>query len=127
MELIKNPIGTIISELYFEMFCYLTIVEEIEFFYKKRTTVYNPNYFWSILVQDWSKTSPANAVCSVRTLSYSNVIQIDFFVSEKIKNRCCSFDNQRINLAKKRRSFNYRALSTEFDVKKPLLTLQKLC
>ena len=34
MELIKNPIGTIIGE-FFEMFCYLIIVEEIGFFYKK--------------------------------------------------------------------------------------------
>ena len=34
MELIRNPIRTIISE-FFEMFCYLIIVEEIKFFYNK--------------------------------------------------------------------------------------------
>ena len=54
-------------------------------FFIKKPTVYNPNYFWIIPVQDWSKTSPANAVCSLRTLNYSNVIDIDFLLVKKSK------------------------------------------
>ena len=67
------------------MFCYLIVVEEIEFFKRKRPTVYNPNYFSIMPVQDWSKTSPANAVCSLRTLNYSNAINFDFLLVKKSK------------------------------------------
>ena len=52
-------------------------------------------------VQDWSKTSLANAVCPLRTLNYSNVIDIDILLVKKINNKFCVFDNQRKKLAKK--------------------------
>ena len=68
------------------MFCYLrNNLKRSNFFFQKRPTVYNPNYFWIIPVQDWSKTSPANAVCSLRELNYSNVIDIDFLLVKKSK------------------------------------------
>ena len=35
VDLIWKPIGPIISELWFDMFCYLINVEKIEFFNKK--------------------------------------------------------------------------------------------
>ena len=47
----------------------------------KKPTDYNPNYFWIIPVQDWFKTSPANAICLLGTLNYSNVPNIhDIFL-----------------------------------------------
>ena len=82
------------------MFCYLINVEKIEFFFI-RSTDYNPIYIWIIPVQDWSKTSPVNSVCSDGTLNFSNVIDIDILLVKKIKNRCCVFDNQLTNLEKK--------------------------
>ena len=68
------------------MFGYLFNVEKIElFFFKKRPTDYNPNYFWIIPVQDWSKTTPANAVCPLGTLNYSNVANIGILLVKKSK------------------------------------------
>ena len=48
-------------------------------------TDYNPIYFWIVTVHDWSKTSPANAVCSLGALNYSNVIDIDILLVKKSK------------------------------------------
>ena len=67
------------------MFCYLINKKKINFFFKKRPTDYNPNYFWIVTVQDWSKTSPANAVCPFRTPNFSNVIDIDILLVKKSK------------------------------------------
>ena len=36
--------------------------------FKKRPTDYNPKCFWTVTVQDWSKTGPANAVRPLGTL-----------------------------------------------------------
>ena len=69
----------------FEIFCYLIIVEEIEFFLIKKTDCLQSELFWIIPVQDWSKTDPANAVFSLRTLNCSNVIHIDFLLVKKSK------------------------------------------
>ena len=60
--------------------CYLIIVEKIKLFLRKRPTDFDPNYFWIIPVHDWSETSPANVVCPLGTLSYSNVIDIDILL-----------------------------------------------
>ena len=99
MELFRNPMQPIIRELWFDMFCFVINVEMIDFFYIKRPTDYNPNYFWMIPVEDWSKTTPATVLRLLETLNYSNVLDIDVLLVKKLKNRCCVFDDQRINLA----------------------------
>ena len=70
--------GLITSELWFEMFCYL-FIKKIKFFLKKTPTDYNPNYFWTLTVQDWSKISPNNAVRPLRTLNFFVVSYIEIF------------------------------------------------
>ena len=81
----------------FEMFGYLIIVEEIEFFFIKKTDCLQSEIFWIIPVQDWSKTSPANAVCSLRTLNYSKVIDIDLLLVKKSKiDAACLITNELI-------------------------------
>ena len=81
------------------MFCYLINIKKIDFFYRK-TTDDNPNYFWIVRVQDWYRTSPANADWPLRIFNFLNVIDIDILFVKKSKNKCCVFDNQRIKLAK---------------------------
>ena len=78
-----KPIGPIISELWFEMFWYS--IKKIEFFFVKRPTDYNPNYFSIIPVQDWSKTSPVENVCPLRTLKYSKSIDVDILLDKNQK------------------------------------------
>ena len=85
MELFRNLTGPIITELWFEMFCYLINVEKIDILNKKRPTDSNPNYFWIIPAHDWSKTSPANAVCLLGTLKNSNVLDIDISLVKNSK------------------------------------------
>ena len=67
------------------MFCYLIIVEEIEFFFIKKTDCLQSELFFDYTSSRLVKTSPANAVCSLRTLNYSNVTDIDFLLVEKSK------------------------------------------
>ena len=52
---------------------------------RKRTTDYNPNYFCIVTVQDLTKTSPANAVCPLGTINFSNVMDIDNLLAKKSK------------------------------------------
>ena len=42
-----------------------------------RPTDFNPNTFWIVTVQDWSKTSPANAYRPLGTLNFVNLIDIE--------------------------------------------------
>ena len=70
----------------------------IEFFFKKRPTGYNPNYFWFLTVQDWSTASPARAVFPLRT----PVFQFNLVL-----------DNQRKKLTK-----NGKVLNTEQSQRK---------
>ena len=49
------------------MFCYLIYVK-ISSFLDEKPTDDNPNYFWIVTVQDWYKTSPANAGLSIRNI-----------------------------------------------------------
>ena len=58
------------------MFCSL-LIKKGPFLKKKRPTGYNPNYFWVVTVQDWPKTSPANAYRPLVTIDFSNVVDID--------------------------------------------------
>ena len=52
--------------------------------------------FWIVTVQDWSKTSPANAVRQLGTLKISN--DIDIVNLLVIKNQQgCVFDNQQVS------------------------------
>ena len=44
--------------------------------------------------------SSAIAARPLRTLYFVNVIDIDILLVKKLKNKCCVFDNQRVNLAK---------------------------
>ena len=46
------------------------------FFFKKRQTEYNPNYFRNLPVQNVTKISPANVACLLGTLNFLNVPDI---------------------------------------------------
>ena len=94
------------------MFCYLINIKKIELFFLKKPTDDNPNYFRIVTFQGWYRTSPANADCPLGIFNIWNVIN-RFFVSEKIENKCCVFDNQRIKLAK-----NGKVLFTEHSQRK---------
>ena len=95
------------------MFCYLIKIKKIEFLYKKSTDD-NPKNFWIVTVQDWYKTSPANADYTLGMFNFSNVIDIDILLVKKSKKKkCCVFDNQRIKLAK-----NGKVLITEHSKRK---------
>ena len=67
------------------MFCSLVNIKKVDFFLKKRPTDYNPNFFWIVTVQDWYKTSPANAIRPLETLDFSNVIDLDNLLDKKSK------------------------------------------
>ena len=43
------------------------------------------NIFWILTVQDWYKTSPANADCPLGIFNFSNVIDIDVLLIKKLK------------------------------------------
>ena len=66
------------------MFCYLINIKKIDFFNKKPTDD-NPNYFWTVTVQDWYRTSPANADCPLGLFYIWNVIDIDILLAKKSK------------------------------------------
>ena len=51
----------------------------------KKPTDDNPNYFWIVTVQDWYKTSPANADCPLGLFNFWNVIDIDNLLVKKSK------------------------------------------
>ena len=55
------------------------------FFQKKRPTDCNLNSFWIVTVQDWPKTSPANACCPLGTIDFSNIVDIDNLTVESSK------------------------------------------
>ena len=54
------------------------------FFYRKPTDD-NRNYFWIVTVQDWYKTSPANADCPLGIFYFGNVIDIDILLVKNSK------------------------------------------
>ena len=56
-----------------------------EFFFIKRPTDYNPNSFWIVTVQDWLKTSPANAFFPLGEIDFSKVVDIDNLLVENLK------------------------------------------
>ena len=55
------------------------------FFFKKGKTDYNPNAFWVVTVQDWSKTNPVKVIRPLGTFNFSNVIDIDNLLIKKSK------------------------------------------
>ena len=65
------------------MFCYLINIKKIEFFNKKPTDDNPMNYFRIVTVQDWNKTSPANADCPLGIFHFSNVIDTDILLVKK--------------------------------------------
>ena len=52
---------------------------------KKRTTDYNPNFFWIVTVQDRCKTSPSNDSRPLGTINYLNVIDTDKILGKNQK------------------------------------------
>ena len=66
------------------MFCYLINIKKI-FFFKKKPTDDNPNYFWIVTVQDWYRTSPANVDCPLGIFNFWNVIDLDILFVKKSK------------------------------------------
>ena len=67
------------------MFCPLLFKKKSFFFKKKRPTDYNPIFFWTVTVQEWPKTSPANTYCPLGTINFSNVVDIDNLLVENSK------------------------------------------
>ena len=67
------------------MLCYLINIKKIEFFFYKKPTDDNPNYFWIVTVQGWYRTSLANADCPLVIINFWNVIDIDILLVEKSK------------------------------------------
>ena len=67
------------------MFCYLINIKKIEFFFYKKPTDDNPNYFWIVTVQDWYTTSPANADYPLGLFNFWSVIDIDILLVKKSK------------------------------------------
>ena len=51
----------------------------------KRPRDYNPNYFWIVTVHDWFKTSSANDFRPLRTLNFSNVLDMGILLVKKPK------------------------------------------
>ena len=51
------------------MFCSLLLKKGL-FQKEKRPTDYNANSFWIVTVQDWPKTSPANAFCPLGAVDF---------------------------------------------------------
>ena len=88
-------------ELSFDMFLSLLYV-----LVKKRPTDCNPNSFWTVTVQGWPKTSPANTYCPLGTIDLLNIVDIDSLLVENSKKNFGIFDNKRVKLAKKKQSFN---------------------
>ena len=114
MELLTKPIRPITLELSIYMFCSLLLKKGL--FLKKRPTDCNPNSFGIVTIQDWPKTRPANAYyCPLGTIDFLNIVDIDYLLVENSK-KFCIFVNKRVQLIEKRQSFNYRALSAEFEV-----------
>ena len=72
------------------MLCMIVIfclnIKKIDFFYKKPTDN-NPNNHCVLTVQDWYRTSPANADCPLGIFNFWNVIDIDILLVKKSKIR----------------------------------------
>ena len=70
------------------MFCSFLFKKDVFFLKKKRPTDCNPTSFWIVTVQDWPRTSPANALCPLGplgTIDFSNVVDIDNLFVENSK------------------------------------------
>ena len=66
------------------MFYYLINIKKIEFFFIKNRLM-TIRFFWIVTVQDWHKTSPANADCPLGIFNFWNVIDIDILLVKKSK------------------------------------------
>ena len=79
------------------MFCSLLLKKGI--FFKKKTDWLQPDFFWTVTVQEWPKTSPANTCYPLGTIDFSNVVDIDNLLVENSK-KILHFCDQRVKLAK---------------------------
>ena len=93
------------------MFCSLLFKKSLFFLKKKKTDWLQPDFFWIVTVQEWPKTTPVNTYCPLRTIDFSNVVDIDNFCVET-QNKFCFFDNQRVKLAK-----NGKVLTTRHSLR----------
>ena len=66
------------------------IIKKKSFFKKKKTDWLQPDFFWIVTVQEWPKTTPVNTYCPLRTIDFSNVVDIDNFWVET-QNKFCIF------------------------------------
>ena len=64
------------------MFCYLNNIKK---FLNIKPTDDNPNYFWIVTVQDWHRTSSADADCLLGIFNFWNVIDFDVLFFKKSK------------------------------------------
>ena len=60
-------------------------MKKTEFFFIKKPTDDNPNFFWIVMVQDWYRTSPANVDFQLWIFNFWNVIDIDILFDKKSK------------------------------------------
>ena len=67
------------------MFCCLINIKKIKFCLIKKPTDDNPNYLWIVTVQDWYRTSPANAECPLGIFYFWIIIDIDILLLKKSK------------------------------------------
>ena len=58
-----------LSTVRFDLNCSFFNYNKKDRYFLKRPTDYNPNYFWVVTVQDWTKTSRAIAVRPLNTLN----------------------------------------------------------
>ena len=109
------------------MFCYLINIKKIEFFFYKKPTDDNRNYFWIETVLEWYRTSSANIDCPLEIFSFWNAIDTDILFVKKVKSKCCVFDNQRIKLAKNGKFYLQSTLNGSWSGISLLFSLQRLC
>ena len=80
----------------------------------------------SVPVQDWPKTSPANAYCPLWTIDLSIIVDIDNLLVQNPHKKFCIFDNK-LAASKKRQGFTYRALLAEVEVRIAPFWIYKDC
>ena len=59
--------------------------QKFEFFFYKKPTDNYPFYFWIVMVQDWYRTSPANADCLLGIFNIWKVFDIDILLVKNSK------------------------------------------
>ena len=100
LELLWKSNGSITYELWFELFGSLIKTWRRSNFFNKKDRLITIQFFWIVIVQEWSKASFATAICTLGTLNSSTAVDINVLFVKKSKKKCCVFDNRRVKLAK---------------------------